>query len=94
MRNVIRLRGQEKTIVMRYAVEPIIPLVRIQYDADAYATFYIQLKKKDIHVLSKFPISINVFDESVVEAIPPKVGESNHIPVQPSRVGGQSNKAM
>ncbi|GMN65792.1 hypothetical protein TIFTF001_034875 [Ficus carica] len=92
VRSVIRLRGQEKTIVMRYAVELGMPPMRIQCDADV--NFYIQLKKKDVYVLSKFPISINVLDESVAEATPPKVGESNHIHVQPSRVGGQSDEAV
>ncbi|GMN67835.1 hypothetical protein TIFTF001_036909 [Ficus carica] len=68
------------------------PPVRIQCDADV--NFYIQLKNKDVYVLSKFPISIDVLDESVAEAIPPEVGESNHIDVQPSRDGGQSNEVM
>ncbi|GMN49505.1 hypothetical protein TIFTF001_018679 [Ficus carica] len=77
---------------MRYAVEPGMPPVRIQCDADV--NFYIQLKKNDVHVLSKFPISIDVLDESVVGAIPPRVGESNHILVQPSRDGGQSDEAV
>ncbi|GMN54975.1 hypothetical protein TIFTF001_024094 [Ficus carica] len=31
---------------------------------------------------------------SVAEAIPPEVGESNHIHVQPSRIGGQSDEAV
>ena len=90
--SVIGMKGLEKTIVMRYTVESGMPLVRIQCDAEI--NFYIQLKKKNIHVLSKFPISIDVLDELVAEAIPPKVEESNHMPVQPSRVGGQSDKAM
>ncbi|GMN31629.1 hypothetical protein TIFTF001_041617 [Ficus carica] len=77
---------------MRYAVKPGMPPVRIQCDADV--KFYVQLKKKDIHVLSKFPISIDVLDEFAAEAIPPEVGESNHIDVQPSREGGQSDEAM
>ncbi|GMN21570.1 hypothetical protein TIFTF001_051138 [Ficus carica] len=89
---VIGIRGQDNTIVMRYGVESGMPPVRIQCDAGV--NFYIQLKKKDVHVLSKFPISIDVLDESVAEAIPPEVGESNHIDVQPSRNGGQSNEAM
>ncbi|GMN48335.1 hypothetical protein TIFTF001_017511 [Ficus carica] len=92
MRSVIGIKGLDKTIVMRYAVEPEMPPVRIQCDADV--NFYIQLKKKDAHVLSKFPISIDVLDESVAEAIPPEVGESNHIDMQPSRDGGQSDEAM
>ncbi|GMN58920.1 hypothetical protein TIFTF001_028031 [Ficus carica] len=92
VRSVIRIRGLEKTIVMRYAVEPIMLHVKIHCDADVY--FNIQLKKKDIHALSKFPISIDVLDESVVEAIPPEVRESNHIPMQSSRDGGQSDEAM
>ncbi|GMN48587.1 hypothetical protein TIFTF001_017757 [Ficus carica] len=61
---------------------------------DADVNFYIQRKKKDVHVLSKFPVSIDVLDESMAEAIPLEVGESNHIPVQPSRVGGQSDEAV
>ncbi|GMN66090.1 hypothetical protein TIFTF001_035158 [Ficus carica] len=92
VRNVIGMRSLKKTIVMRYAVEPEMPPVRIQCDADV--NFYIQLKKNDIHVLSKFPISIDVLDVSMAEAIPPKVGESSHILVQPSRVGGQSDEAV
>ncbi|GMN64415.1 hypothetical protein TIFTF001_033478 [Ficus carica] len=68
------------------------PPVRIQCDADV--KFYIQLKKKDVHVLSKLSISIDVLDESAVEAMPPEVGESNHIDAQPSREGGQSDEAM
>ncbi|GMN64660.1 hypothetical protein TIFTF001_033751 [Ficus carica] len=68
------------------------PPVKIQ--CDTYVNFYVQLKKKDVHVLSKFPISINVLDKSVAEAIPPEVGESNHIPVQPSRDDGQSDEAV
>ncbi|GMN38292.1 hypothetical protein TIFTF001_007529 [Ficus carica] len=77
---------------MRYGVEPGMPPVRIQCDADV--KFYIQLKKKDVHVLSKFPIIIDVLDESAAEAMPPEVGESNHIDVQPSREDGQSDEAM
>ncbi|GMN25226.1 hypothetical protein TIFTF001_043873 [Ficus carica] len=90
--SVIGIRGLDKTIVMRYGVEPGMPPVRIQCDADV--KFYIQLKKKDVHVLSKFPISIDVFNESAAEAMLPEVGESNHIDVQPSREGGQSDEAM
>ncbi|GMN20624.1 hypothetical protein TIFTF001_051052 [Ficus carica] len=90
--SVIGIRGLEKTIVMRYAVEPGMPPVRMQCDADV--NFYIQRKKKDVHVLSKFLIDIDVLDESVAEAIPPEVGESNHIHVQPSRDGGQSDEAV
>ncbi|GMN60168.1 hypothetical protein TIFTF001_029255 [Ficus carica] len=86
------MRGLEKTIVMRYVVEPKIPHVRIQCDADV--NFYIQLKKNDAYVLSKFSTSFDILDESVAEAIPPEIGESNHIPVQPSRDGGQSNEAV
>ncbi|GMN55016.1 hypothetical protein TIFTF001_024134 [Ficus carica] len=86
------MRGLEKTIVMRYTVEPRMPLVRIQCDADV--NFYIQPKKKDVHMLSKFPISIDVLDKSVAKAIPPEVGECNHIYVQLSRVGGQSDEAV
>ncbi|GMN48391.1 hypothetical protein TIFTF001_017567 [Ficus carica] len=56
--------------------------------------FFIQLKKKDVHVLRKFPISVDILDESVAKAIPSEVGESNHIHAQPSRVGGQSDKAI
>ncbi|GMN23749.1 hypothetical protein TIFTF001_051327 [Ficus carica] len=65
VRSVIEIRGPDKTIVIRYGVEPGMPLVRIQCDAD-----------------------------SAVEAMPPEVGESNHIDVQPSREGGQSDEAM
>ncbi|GMN47438.1 hypothetical protein TIFTF001_016623 [Ficus carica] len=79
-------------MVMRYAVEPGMPPVKIQCDVDV--KFYIQLKKKDVHVLSKFSISIDVLDESAAEAMPPEVGESNLIDVQPSREGGQSDEAM
>ncbi|GMN69851.1 hypothetical protein TIFTF001_038896 [Ficus carica] len=92
VRSIIGIRGLDKTIVMRYVVEPGMPPVRIQCDADV--KFYIQLKKKDVHVLSKFPISIDILDESAAEAMPPEVGKSNHIDVQPSREGGQSDEAM
>ncbi|GMN54036.1 hypothetical protein TIFTF001_023163 [Ficus carica] len=92
VRSAIGIRGPAKTIVMRYGVEPGMPLVRIQCDADV--KFYIQLKKKDVHVLSKFSITIDVLDESAAEAMPPEVGESNHIDVQRSREGVQSNEAM
>ncbi|GMN45107.1 hypothetical protein TIFTF001_014281 [Ficus carica] len=92
VRSVIGIRGLDKTIVMRYGVEPGMLLVRIQCDADV--KFYIQLKKKDVHVLSKFSITIDVLDESAAEAMPPEVGESNHIDVQHSREGGQSDEAM
>ena len=91
VRGVIGISRLDKTIVMRYVVEPGLPPVRIQCDADV--KFYIQLKKKDVHVLSKFPITIEVFDESAAEAIPHDVGESNHIDVHPSREGGQSDEA-
>ncbi|GMN22307.1 hypothetical protein TIFTF001_045637 [Ficus carica] len=50
--------------------------------------------KKDVHVLSKFPITIDVLDESAAEARPPEVGESNHIDVQRSREDVQSDEAM
>ncbi|GMN20062.1 hypothetical protein TIFTF001_042993 [Ficus carica] len=92
VRSAIRIRGPAKTIVMRYSVEPGMPLVRIQCDADV--KLYIQLKKKDVHVLSKFLITIDVLDESAAKARPPKVGESNHIDVQRSREGVQSDEAM
>ena len=92
VRSVIGIRGPDNNIVMRYGVEPGLPLVRIQCDADV--KFYIQLKKKDVHVLSKFPITIDVLDESAAEAMPSEVGESNHIDVQPSREGGQSDEVI
>ncbi|GMN74280.1 hypothetical protein TIFTF001_053135, partial [Ficus carica] len=92
VRSVIGIRGPDKNIVMRYGVAPGLPLVRIQCDADV--KFYIQLKKKDVHVLSKFPITIDVLDESAAEAMPVEVGASNHIDVQRSRDGGQSDEAM
>ncbi|GMN70233.1 hypothetical protein TIFTF001_039278 [Ficus carica] len=92
VRSVIGIRGPDKNIVMRYSVEPGLPLVRIQCDADV--KFYIQLKKKDVHVVSKFPVTIDVLDESAAEAMPPEVGASNHIDVQRSRDGGQSDEAM
>ena len=92
VRSSIGIRGPAKTIVMRYGVEPGLPLVRIQCDTDV--KFYIQLKKKDVHVLSKFPITIDVLDESAAEAMPPELGESNHIDVQLSREGVQSDEAM
>ncbi|GMN59378.1 hypothetical protein TIFTF001_028484 [Ficus carica] len=92
VRSAIGIRGPVKTIVMRYGVEPGMPLVRIQCDADV--KFYIQLRMKDVHVLSKFLITIDVLDESAAEARPPEVGESNHIDVQRSMEGGQSDEAM
>ncbi|GMN67342.1 hypothetical protein TIFTF001_036404 [Ficus carica] len=92
VRSAIGIRGPAKTIVIRYGVEPGMPLVRIQCDADV--KFYIQLKKKDVHVLNKFPITIDVLDESATETMPPEVGESNHIDVQHSRNGVQSDEAM
>ncbi|GMN44846.1 hypothetical protein TIFTF001_014033 [Ficus carica] len=92
VRSVIGISRLDKTIVMRYVAEPGLPPVRIQCDADV--KFYIQLKKKDVHVLSKFPITIDVLKESGAEAMPPDVGESNHIDVHPSRVGGQSDEAI
>ncbi|GMN24621.1 hypothetical protein TIFTF001_050337 [Ficus carica] len=81
VRSVIGIRGRDKNIVMRYGVEPGLPLVRIQCDADV--KFYIQLKKKDVHVLSKFPVTIDVLDESAAEAMPaefpsPTVGLDLH----------------
>ncbi|GMN54154.1 hypothetical protein TIFTF001_023278 [Ficus carica] len=92
VRSAIGIRGPAKTIVMRYGVELGMPLVRIQYDTDV--KFYTQLKKKDVHVLSKFTITIDVLDKSAAEARPPEVGESNHIDVQRSREGRQSDEAM
>ncbi|GMN66380.1 hypothetical protein TIFTF001_035443 [Ficus carica] len=92
VRNVIGIRGPDKNIVMRYGVEPGLPLVRIQCDADVI--FYIQLKKNDVHVLNKFPVTIDVLDESAAEAMLPEVGASNHIDVQRSRERGQSDEAM
>ncbi|GMN47893.1 hypothetical protein TIFTF001_017068 [Ficus carica] len=92
VRSVIGIRGLDQTIVMRYGVEPGMPHVRIQ--CDAVVKFYIQLKKKDVHVLNKFSITIDVLDESAAKAMPPEVGESNYIDVQPSREGGQSDEAM
>ncbi|GMN21588.1 hypothetical protein TIFTF001_048901 [Ficus carica] len=62
VRSVIGIRYLDKIIVMRYAVEPRMPPMRIQCNSDV--NFYIQLKKKDAHVLSKFPISIDS-DESL-----------------------------
>ncbi|GMN48446.1 hypothetical protein TIFTF001_017612 [Ficus carica] len=81
VRSAIGIWGPAKTIVMRYGVEPGLPLVMIQCDADV--KFYIQLKKKDVHVLSKFPITIDVLDESAAEAMPPELRESNHIDTFP-----------
>ncbi|GMN34635.1 hypothetical protein TIFTF001_044927, partial [Ficus carica] len=77
VRSVIGISRLDMTIVTRYVVEPELPPVRIQCDADV--KFYIQLKKKDVHVLSKFLITIDVLEESGAEAMPPDVGESNHI---------------
>ncbi|GMN55710.1 hypothetical protein TIFTF001_024821 [Ficus carica] len=57
LRSVIGIRGPDKNIVMRYGVEPGLPL-------------------------------------STAEAMPPEVGVSNHIDVQRSRKGGQSDEAM
>ena len=45
-------------------------------------------------MLSKFSITIDVLDESVTEAMPPDVRESNHINVQPSKEGGQSDDVI
>ncbi|GMN60885.1 hypothetical protein TIFTF001_029982 [Ficus carica] len=70
----------------------LVPATTTYCDTDV--NFYIQLKKKDVHVLRKFPISIDVLDEFVVKAIPPEVGESNHILVQPSMDGEQSDEAV
>ncbi|GMN75127.1 hypothetical protein TIFTF001_052582 [Ficus carica] len=92
VRSAIGIRGPVKTIVMRYSVEPGLPFVRIQCDADV--KFYIQLKKKDVHVLSKFPITIDVLDESAAEAMPPKLEESNHIDVQLPTEAVQSDEAI
>ncbi|GMN30279.1 hypothetical protein TIFTF001_041424 [Ficus carica] len=92
VRSIIGISRLDKTIVMRYVVEPGLPPVRIQCDADV--KFYIQLKKNDVYVLSKFPITIDVLEESGAEAMPPDVGESNHIDVHPSWVGGQSDEAI
>ncbi|GMN71873.1 hypothetical protein TIFTF001_055586 [Ficus carica] len=92
VRSAIGIRGPAKTIVMRYGVEPGMSLVRIRCDADV--KFYIQLKKKDVHVLSKFSIIIDVLAESAAKAMPSEVGESNHIDVQRSREGVQSGEAM
>ncbi|GMN53259.1 hypothetical protein TIFTF001_022403 [Ficus carica] len=91
-RTAHRVMGPTKTIVMRYGVEPGLPLVRIQCDADV--KFYIQLKKKDVHVLSKFPITIDVLDESAAETMPPELGESNHIDVQLPTEAVQSDEAI
>ncbi|GMN45026.1 hypothetical protein TIFTF001_014208, partial [Ficus carica] len=92
VRSAIGIRGPAKTIVMRYGVEPGFPLVRIQCDVDV--KFYIQLKKKDVHVLSKFPITIDVLDESAAEAMPLELGESNHIDVQLPTEAVQSDEAI
>ena len=92
VRSVLGIRGPDKNIVMRYGVEPGLPLVRIQCDADV--KFYIQLKKKDVHVLSKFPVTIDVLDEPAAEAMAQEVGASNHIDIQRSREGGQSDEAV
>ena len=92
VRSVLGIRGPDKNIVMRYGVEPGLPLVRIQCDADV--KFYIQLKKKDVHVLSKFPVTIDVLDEPAEEGMAQEVGASNHIDIQRSREGGQSDEAV
>ncbi|GMN70237.1 hypothetical protein TIFTF001_039281 [Ficus carica] len=92
VRSTIGIRGPAKTIVMRFDVEPGLPLVRIQCDADV--KFYIQLKKKDVHVLSKFPITIDILDESAAETMPPELGESNDIDVQLPTVAVQSDVAI
>ncbi|GMN75040.1 hypothetical protein TIFTF001_052516 [Ficus carica] len=92
VRSAIGIRGPAKTIVMRYGVEPGLPFLRIQCDADV--KFYIQLKKKDVHVLSKFPITIDVLDESAAEAMPPELEESNHIDVQLPTEAVQSDEAI
>lgn len=78
--NVMCLRGQGKSLVLQYCVEVGMTHVRIQNDTDVF--FYLQLKKKDVHVLSKFPLCIDFVDESVDEALPVELGESNYIHVQ------------
>ncbi|GMN72744.1 hypothetical protein TIFTF001_052906 [Ficus carica] len=92
VRSAIGIRGPAKTIVMRYSVEPGLPLVRIQCDADV--KFYIQLKKKDVHMLNKFPITIDILDESAAEAMPPELGESNHIDIRFPIKAVQSDEAI
>ncbi|GMN52528.1 hypothetical protein TIFTF001_021663 [Ficus carica] len=84
VKSAIGIRGPANTIVMRYSVEPGLPLVRIQCDADV--KFYIQLKKKDVHVLSKFPITIDVLDEYAAEAMPPEPGNWTFPPPPPPHI--------
>lgn len=45
-------------------------------------------------MLSKFPITIDVLDESAAEAMPPELGESNHINVQLPTEAVQSDEAI
>ncbi|GMN62595.1 hypothetical protein TIFTF001_031672 [Ficus carica] len=85
VRSAIGIRGPTKTIVMRYGVEPGLPLVRIQCDADV--KFYIQLKKKDVHVLKAVQS-----DEAIQHVddrnwtFPPPPPPRPHIPPLPPHV--------
>ncbi|XP_024026072.1 uncharacterized protein LOC112092958 [Morus notabilis] len=47
----------------------------------------------DVHSLNKFSICVDIVDESVAEALPPEIGESNHIPVKPTSVSCHSDEA-
>ncbi|GMN63707.1 hypothetical protein TIFTF001_032790 [Ficus carica] len=89
---ILRYVGGEMKGILVPETATYVGLIEIQCDADI--KFYIQLKKKDVHVLSKCPITIDVLDESATEARPPEVGKSNHIDVQHSREGVQSDEAM
>ena len=95
VRNTMGICLPDTMLVMRYVVDPVLPPVTIQCDADV--KFYIQLKKRDVHVLSKFPISIDVLEGSAAVAMPPDIGGSNHIddhPCRDGREGGQSDEAI
>ena len=89
--NVLGIRGQDKSLSLRYVAKPGEAPVKIQSDYDV--NFYLDIKKKDVHVLNRFLIYVDILDESVAEALPPEIGESNHMSVQLTTISPHSDEA-
>lgn len=60
--------------VSKYVVK--IGMAHVKIQCGNKTLLYLQLKKKDIHVLSNFPLWINIGDEPMADALPLRKGNA------------------
>ena len=78
--DALELRGKGKTLVLKYSVQDGEPPIKVRSDEDVI--FYLELKKRDVHVLSKFPLCVDVVDQPLVDMLPPDNAGSNEMQQQ------------